>query len=192
MMAKSKSEAIQLSIRALQELLAEVCRRPLEYRDDQELIASLKSQGRLYGHYSNDRLGIRPCSINTVKKIAREVVLGGLSELDSLRTSAKNRVEEARAIEEKGNKRTRIGLKALADRQEHEIENLRHTNFLLLQAVSEARRDIESVAGVADAQVRKERSRQAVIKLAAMLALNPPPFNAPLSESNVEPVRPIR
>ncbi len=89
MMAKSKSEAIQLSIRALQELLAEVCRRPLEYRDDQELIASLKSQGRLYGHYSNDRLGIRPCSINTVKKIAREVVPGGFSELDSLRTSAK-------------------------------------------------------------------------------------------------------
>lgn len=191
-MAKSKSEVVRQSLKALQELLVEVCRTPLEYCDDQELLASLKSQGRLYSTYTNDRLAIKPSSINTVKKISAEVIVGGFSELDNLRLAAQNRIEEARAAEEKGNKRTRTGLKALVDEQEQEIQNLRRTNFLLLQAVSEARRDIQSVAGIGDAQVRKERSSKAVMKLAAMLTLNPAPFSEPLSESNVEPLRPIR
>lgn len=36
-MAKSKSEVVRQSLKALQELLVEVCRTPLEYCDDQEL-----------------------------------------------------------------------------------------------------------------------------------------------------------
>lgn len=191
-MAKSKSDIGRQSVKALQKLLADICRTPSEYRDDPEFLASLKSQGALYVSYSNDRLAIKPSSINTVKKISAEVIPGGFAELDNLRIAAKNRLEEARDSEEKGNKRTRTGLKILADRQQQEIENLRRTNFWLLQAVSEARRDIESVAGIADAQIRQERSGQAVMKLAAMLTFNSAPLSESLSESNVEPLRPIR
>lgn len=192
MMAKSKSDIVRQSVKALQKLLADICRTPSEYRDDPEFLASLKSQGALYVSYSNDRLAIKPSSINTVKKISAEVIPGGFAELDNLRIAAKNRLEESRDSEEKGNKRTRTGLKILADRQQQEIENLRRTNFWLLQAVSEARRDIESVAGIADAQIRQERSGQAVMKLAAMLTFNSAPLSESLPESNVEPLRPIR
>ena len=191
-MPKRKSNTIRASVEALQELLIDVCRRPLEYRDDQEFVASLKSQGRLYASYSNDHYAIKPSSINTVKKVSAEIIPGGFSELDNLRLAAKTRIEETRVVEEKGNKRTKAGLKALLEKREREIEALRHANFLLLQAVSEARRDIDAVAGIEGIEIRKERSRQAVMKLAAILTLSPAPFHEPLSETNVEPLRPVR
>ena len=120
------------SIIALRNFLRDVCEKPVKYREDQLLRDALKSQGGL-AKYTNEELGIKSTSINTLKRISTEVVEGGFKALDDLRKGASERIEDLEQREKTSNKRTRSGLAKRVGELEEDNLILEQTIFFLVQ-----------------------------------------------------------
>lgn len=80
------------SVRALERLLCEIIATPVKYSFNQELKASLSSQGAL-AKYDCQDLGIFASSINTLKRIANDDLKLKFFGLDKLRKDALQALE---------------------------------------------------------------------------------------------------
>lgn len=80
------------SVRALERLLCEIIATPSKYSINQELKASLSSQGAL-AKYDCQDLGIFSSSINTLKRIANDDLKLKFEGLDKLRKDALQALE---------------------------------------------------------------------------------------------------
>ena len=58
----------------------------------------------------------------------------------------------------------------------------------MVQTLSDVVKDIKSIANIDSATVRDKRSKDAIKRLVAMVAINPPPFDELNKESNVIPI----
>jgi len=172
------------SIIALRNFLRDVCEKPVKYREDQLLRDALKSQGGL-AKYTNEELGIKSTSINTLKRISTEVVEGGFKALDDLRKGASERIEDLEQREKTSNKRTRSGLAKRVGELEEDNLILEQTIFFLVQALTEAVGDIKSVANVDNKTARDRRSQEAIRKLLSMMTNKPFDCSRGPTESNV-------
>lgn len=172
------------SIVSLRNFLKDVCETPKLYRDDDLLREALKSQGSL-AKYTNAELGISSTSINTLKRVSAEVVEGGFKALDDLRKGALERIDDLEQKENKSNKRTRTGLAKRVDELENDASILEQTNYLLVQAITEAISDIKSVANTEDKAARDRRSQEAIRKLLSMMTVKAVAFCRDPAQSNV-------
>lgn len=85
----------QSSIVALEKLLTSLLTGTAVCNDD-ALRAACKSQGEL-AKYENSELGIRSCSLNTLKSSADQFLDGGYKRLDSLRFQFLRKLRQALA-----------------------------------------------------------------------------------------------
>ena len=186
-MADKRSERSSKSVINLCKLLRKVCESPEAYRNDEYLRTALKSQGGL-AKYSNNDFDITPTSINTIKRVAYEVVDGGFKALDDLRTGALERIEHHELKEKKSNKRTRVGLVKRVDELENDVMKLEQINFLLVQSITETISDIKSIANIESSETRNQRSKEAIRKLMSIMSINPAPFDRTPSKPNIVPL----
>lgn len=187
MSSKSKSkltsvESNILSTKALRDLLVYIQKKPSEFIDADLLLKSLKSQGgaaKLRGEWKTDiGIIIKECiSINTLKKYSDEIFSNGFSEIDDLRKSAIESVENAKEKKCSSNKRTKSGLLKRVNELEDALLKHKQVNFVLLQAISSSMSAIPGVASSSDPEIRRKRADDAIKRLRTIVSLNVPPFD---------------
>lgn len=140
-------EKNQLKIIKTKDFLQEIIRSPKAFQEDGTLIKQLKSQGGLAKFECSER-SIEPCSLNTFKTSADEVLGGGFDEIDALRKNAVNALtfEIKGAQSRKGNLATPVDRKKRIAEQKKEIEALQRENMLLTALLHEARLSMKSLA----------------------------------------------
>ncbi|TCS37904.1 hypothetical protein EDC30_103196 [Paucimonas lemoignei] len=102
------------SVRALDKLLQEAIDNPASYAADNQFIAALKSQGAL-AKFSREDAGIAPSSINTIKRIAEDILADGFQGFDARRTSAADAIGIFLERSARSGKRTKAALSEQID-----------------------------------------------------------------------------
>ena len=128
------------SVTALADLMRDVLSDPCRFCGNTVLVAALGSQGRL-SKYSDESCGIRPSSLNTVKRIAEKCIPGGYEAFDRLRLGALEAIEKEEAKLERSNKRTKQGLDRRLKESEHVIQQQRQDMLLLTLLIDTCLKD---------------------------------------------------
>lgn len=137
----SISDVNQNKVLNAKDLLLEIIKKPVEFKEDNDLIKALKSQGGL-AKYENLEKSIAACSLNTLKSASETLLNRGFLELDELRVNARNALEGA-LVESKANSRTRTGLKYKVSDLQSQCDSLQKSNFLLSSIVDELRGELK-------------------------------------------------
>ena len=140
-------EKNQLKVIKTRDFLQEIIRSPKTFQEDIALVKQLKSQGGLAKFECSER-NIEPCSLNTFKTNADEVIRGGFDAIDALRKNAVNALEfEIKGKKSrKGSLNTQAGQKNRIAEQKKEIEALQRENMLLTALLREARSKMKTLA----------------------------------------------
>lgn len=123
-----------ISTYALRDLLIEIIEDPSQWYNNQEFIAALKVQGKLAKWLDNER-GIVPCSLNTLKTSAKDVLDGGYNRLDQFRINALDAIEGHVEQKNRSNKNTKMGLKKKVKELEREVLIVKQQNTILVHLV---------------------------------------------------------
>lgn len=140
-MASEKNQRKIIETRAL---LLEIIKNPIQFKNDDNLKKTLKSQVGV-AKYSNQERDIDGCSLNTFKTNAESLLDRGFIEIDELRINAKDAIEEASAGS-KPVKNTKAGLHHNIKALDLEIETLRKTNQLLSLIINSLRGELKNMA----------------------------------------------
>lgn len=181
----------QAAINSLREFLYYVISNPEQFNARVDLVKALGSQGGMVS--LNDQIDTKkgsiklvPMSLNTAKKHASTCLPQGFETLEKLRAEALSTLSALAAAPAK--KLTKEGLKRQKTTLEGEVESLINSNFVLLQCVSIAMGALESVRTEQDRQQREKIILDTSATLRAALSINKPPFNSPVSDTNVTPI----
>lgn len=109
----ARVERNTLALNTLMELLHQVHKSPDSFKDNKELILTLKSQVATAGLEISFQAGeaaktTSPMSLNTLKTYAERHIPTGFDGFNRLRVSALEAVEAAQRRAERSNKRTRL------------------------------------------------------------------------------------
>lgn len=167
------SSPVPPHLHELTRLLAEVCKAPRSFLADESLLAALKSQGAL-AKYSSADLGIKACSLNTLKKRAESDLAGGFLALDRLRLSALKSFDAIRAQESKSTKTTKAGLAMRVLELENDIVEVRCDLEILSDALERSLRQARTYADQAGPVV-KERCKKEQREILSLLGLRGQP-----------------
>lgn len=178
----ARVERNTLALNTLMEFLHQVHKSPDSFKDNKELILTLKNQVATAGLEISFQAGetaktTSPMSLNTLKTYAERHIPTGFDGFNRLRVSALEAVEAAQRRAERSNKRTKVGLTLRTEELEHKLSALQKTNMVLLQALNRALDDIKSVRDASSTGVRALRATEAIKALSAITSLNAPPFN---------------
>ncbi|AAO58178.1 MULTISPECIES: hypothetical protein [Pseudomonas syringae group] len=170
-------------IQALRALLVDVIKRPLQFSNDEELHAALKTQGgiaklsRSIIVQHGEVVETLPMSLNSLKTYADQHLPGGFKGLNDLRLKATDSLQCALKQGERANKRTRSGLTLKVAQLEHEMELHRQTNMILTRALSESLHQFVNIRDASSEHVRKKFTQDATETIFAILSMAMPPFN---------------
>lgn len=135
------------------DLLRDVVSNPSKYKENNYLHNSLKSQGAL-ASYENEEIGIKKCSLNTLKTASIEYLSRGFEEINELRLSAKHKLDSSQE-DKSENTKTLAGSKRKADRLKNELERVREQNYLLSIIVSEMKSKMKQLATTRDSVAKR-------------------------------------
>lgn len=124
------------SVLALDGLLVDVIKAPGKWIHNEELISSLKVQGKL-AKWSSNELGIKSCSLNTLKTTADLVLNDGFLGLNKKRSSASLAIENELNKTKKPKNGTKLQLGGKVKEQASKISLLEQRNMLLTYIVKE-------------------------------------------------------
>ncbi|QFG32502.1 hypothetical protein F6476_26735 [Pseudomonas umsongensis] len=179
----SRSDTARAGVLALQQLFSQIIKTPDPHIGDAGLLAALKTQGgiasldRAVAGVGGEELHTVPTSLNTLKKYSDEILIGGFTSLNALRTKAIEAIERQERKKAKSNKRTKAGLALRVTDHERELEMLRQTNFLLLRALQESMTKIKNISKASDPLTREIWASDAIAELLAITSFGIPPFN---------------
>tara|TARA_R110001583_G_scaffold1612_3_gene12700 strand:+ start:2723 stop:3289 length:567 start_codon:yes stop_codon:yes gene_type:complete len=162
-------EINEVTVLKTEELLREIIASPEGFRDNEQLLLALNSQGKL-AKYSDESKKIATCALNTMKTIADKLLDRGFVELNELRTSAKDCILEAGA-EKTENEKTKAGVIRKSKRLESELNNTRRNNFMLSLIIKEQRTKMKQIAESDDSKdLRIETYKDADRKIELQLS----------------------
>lgn len=149
MKVDKRIERHSVSVLALYELLKAIASDSRSFLEKPGLHESLKSQGALAKLCIEDR-GIIGSSLNTVKRIADQVINGGFPALDRLRLAALDVVTKTKATTVHSNKTTKVGLAKRVIELELSNQSLREDLLLYTLIVEKSLKQAHSYAMRAD------------------------------------------
>lgn len=140
-------EKNHLKVTKTHDFLKEIIASPENFKEDEALLKSLKSQGGIAKYECKERY-LEKCSLNTLKTSADELLTGGFSSLDKLRKNAVNAIEFTKkgVKSRKGNTSTSIGQKNRIAEQKKEIEALQRHNLMLTVLLRKTRSRMKILA----------------------------------------------
>lgn len=144
---------------ALVKLLREAIGSPAEHLQVPGLTAALKSQGAL-AKFGAAESGITSSSLNTVKRIANDVLDGGFDSLDRLRRAALDALTRASAKTTRSNKVDKAGLTLRTEELEGDNQSLRQDLLLLTFVLEKALRQAQNYAAKGDSASQSLCSRE--------------------------------
>ncbi len=149
------------SVRALFKLLQDVAREPGVHVNYSGLREALGRQGHI-AKYEVESLGIRPVSLNTLKRVADDVLGsdGGFQELDSLRRIALSRIEQFTTASLQVQRDTRDGLRLKLKQAKARNRVLREDLAFLSDRLMTALNLAERCASTADSVTQMTFKRQ--------------------------------
>lgn len=126
---------------------------PSRLSNDNEFLSALNSQGSL-ARYSNVDHGIVGSSLNTMKRLANELVPGGFEGLDGLRKAAISTFVTEPLNETGPGRSSKAALLNKVSRLESSVEMLRGDLLLLTLALDKSLRQGKEYASNAEEHVR--------------------------------------
>lgn len=169
----TRHQANRLSVLALHELLQEIIRNPSGFTGNESLKHTLKSQGAL-SKWSNQDKGVVGSSLNTIKRIADNVLDGGFAAIDQARIGALEAIRAAENREKHSSSSTKAGLKIRfedTDAQlQQALQDLWHVTSALSKALILWRRCAEqsgspSAVALCEREQKEIRARISLCKL---------------------------
>ncbi len=179
----------QQSIKNLHQLLIDICKQPEIFPFDQygEL---LKSQGGI-AKISDEKRNIQPSSINTLKRISKELFENGFEELDRIRIMAYESLLEYKENGEKSNKTTKVGLNKRVEELEEKILKLQQAHILSVNAILEDLKTFKNISTNESKDAIKFLSQEAIDRLQS-LSLCSSLFLDLKQESNVIDIKKVQ
>lgn len=178
-----KRELIDQSIENIFRLLIEVASFPENYVNAGHIVTALKSQGRLCSlnfefYIGEERLTIRPLSLNTLKKrLAKNGLDRDFEHLNKLRMHTLEVIKKFGEKLSTPNKRTRTALENQLEELKSSITTLHAVNMVLVQALEINRRDLITISDTSSTGLRQKRINDAINRIIKILGLNPAPFD---------------
>lgn len=157
------------SIKNLKNLLITVINNPQDYLNDNLLLESLISQGKL-SKYQNEELAIYATSINTMKRLSSYPNCD-FEALDKLRVSALEKIQNKNLTENK----TTYNRKDLLEKievLENELNINKGSQLLLLKTINEINKTLKSVKNLSNAEEIKEHLDLVGNKIKKVMALD--------------------
>ncbi|MEP1216638.1 MAG: hypothetical protein ABJM11_00230 [Marinobacter sp.] len=181
---------------ALKDFLIDVSANPHIYADNTDLASDLKDQRRTAGlevEFFEGKKSRRtsPMSLNTLKNYSSEVLDGGFSLINKLRINALDAINLHLEKENAPNKRTKAGLHKKVSELEHQLEEQRKINLILLQGVASAMHSLRNIMSASKPEARDKLCFDSIERLKAIISLNAPPYNN-VENSNVVNINPLR
>lgn len=132
----ASNERRWLSTKAVNDLLIEVIEEPAKWLKNNELIKALKSQGKL-AKFENKERSIYPCSLNTLKSSADDVLGDGFVGLNLRRTNALKILERESFKKQRPKRGSRVALEELVREQALHVTTLEARNMILTYLIKE-------------------------------------------------------
>ena len=140
---KNNKENNQRTILATEALLLEVIKSPDEFKDNDDLVKALKSQGGLAKfEYAERHIGT--VSINTAKSLSELLYDDGFDSFDRLRINARDAIEKA--LKGKIKKSNEESARQKLTSTEETLAITQQSNFLLNTVIKEMRAHLKSMA----------------------------------------------
>ncbi|CAH1533036.1 TPA: hypothetical protein RG682_001867 [Vibrio alginolyticus] len=152
-------------------LLIDICDKPSVYREQDGLLASLKSQGGLAALVLPDT-DMRPSALNTLKAHADIHIEGGFGTLNRLRINAKEALlgslSKANAPKSSSQKRHKDKISDL----NAQLDAERKSNLLLMMTVNNLRAELKKMAYGSKKDILIEKYLEVNKKIEAQLSYN--------------------
>lgn len=177
----------------LKTLLELIIKSPHEFKDNPELVRSLKSQGStasLAFQFEIDKktITLTPMSLNSLKRYANAYNSEGFRGLDNLRIRAHDNLILAKQKVVTSNKNSKSGMLLRIGELEDIAQKTRQANFILLQAISQSMLSITSIVEAPNAKIRAKRALEALKSIRAIVDICPEPFNTIPHHENITPI----
>ena len=140
---KKNKETNQKTILATEALLLEIIKSPDEFKNNDDLIKALKSQGGLAKYEVAER-NIGTVAINTVKSLSELLLDKGFEGFDTLRVNARNAIETA--LKGKIKKSNEESARQKLSSTEETLAITQRSNFLLNTVIKEMRSHLKAMA----------------------------------------------
>ena len=140
---KKNKENNQRTILSTEALLSEIIKSPDEFKNNDDLVKALKSQGGL-ASYVDDERHICALSINTVKSLSELLLDDDFAGFDRLRTNARDAIEKA--LKGKIKKSNAENARQKLASTEKTLAITQQSNFLLNTVIKEMRAHLKAMA----------------------------------------------
>ena len=140
---KKNKENNQRTILATEALLLEIIKSPDEFKNNDDLVKSLKSQGGL-AKYEDAERHIGAVAINTVKSLSELLLDDGFDGFDRLRINARDAIEKA--LKGKIKKSNEESARQKLASTEETLAITQQSNFLLNTVIKEMRAHLKAMA----------------------------------------------
>jgi hypothetical protein len=143
MTMKKNKENNQRTILATEALLLEIIKSPDEFKNNDDLVKALKSQGGLAKYEDAERY-IGAVAINTVKSLSESLLDDGFDGFDRLRINARDAIEKA--LKGKIKKSNEESVRQKLASTEERLAITQQSNFLLNTVIKEMRAHLKAMA----------------------------------------------
>ena len=140
---KKNKENNQRTILSTEALLQEIIRSPDEFKNNDDLVKALKSQGGL-AKYVDDERHIDTISINTIKNLSKLLLDDDFEGFDRLRINARDALEKA--LKGKIKKSNEESARQKLASTEETLAITQQSNFLLNTVIKEMRSHLKAMA----------------------------------------------
>lgn len=140
---KKNKETNQKTILATEALLLEIIQSPDEFKNNDDLVKALKSQGGL-AKYEDAERHIGTVAINTVKSLSELLLDDGFEGFDRLRINARDAI--AKALKGKIKKSNKESARQKLASTEEVLAITQQSNFLLNTVIKEMRAHLKAMA----------------------------------------------
>lgn len=140
---KKNKENNQRTILATEALLLEIIKSPDEFKNNDDLVKALKSQGGLAKYEDAERY-IGAVAINTVKSLSESLLDDGFDGFDRLRINARDAIEKA--LKGKIKKSNEESVRQKLASTEERLAITQQSNFLLNTVIKEMRAHLKAMA----------------------------------------------
>jgi hypothetical protein len=140
---KKNKENNQRTILSTEALLLEIIKSPDEFKNNDDLVKALKSQGGL-AKYEDAERHIGAVAINTVKSLSESLLDGGFDDFDRLRINARDAIEKA--LKGKIKKSNEESARQKLASTEEALAITQQSNFLLNTIIKEMRAHLKAMA----------------------------------------------